>query len=377
VQSITRLCEGLAALGHYVEVLTTDAGVAPSEEILRGHPLERNGNGVRVTYFSRTPGYGIRCPELERAVGARAGEFDLIHVTGVWQRTSFAACQAARRNGIPYVVSPRGALGPYSWRHKAAKKVLYWLFRERSNVRGAFAVHYSTGQEQRQSGWLHLPGRAFVVPNPFDFASLSFDPEGARLWREEIGVRPDEFLILSVGRLHHVKGLDLLPAALAPLRALPWRLAVVGDDEDGTHGRLERAIRSAELSERIRLVGAVSPRTISRVYSAADLFVLPSRHESFGNVVVEAMACGCPVMITPEVGLSDEVLQSGAGIVLRRNVRAWSGELQRIIGQAANLKDMRGRAISFSKLFSCERVAAQMAREYEATLAETRRLPGT
>lgn len=370
VQSITRLCEGLAALGHVVEVLTTDAGFARSEEILRGRSLERNG--VRVTYFSRTPGYGIRCPELERAVDVRAREFDLVHVTGVWQRTSFAACQSARRDGIPYVVSPRGALGPYSWRHKTAKKVVYWLLRERSNVRGASAVHYSTVQEQRQSNWLRLPGRAFIVPNPFDFSSLASDPEGAQLWRDEIGVRHDEFLILSVGRLHHVKGLDLLPAALAPLRALPWRLAIVGDDEDGTRGRLVRAVRSKGLSDRICFVGAVLPSALSRVYSAADLFVLPSRHESFGNVVVEAMACGCPVMITPAVGLSEEVSQMGAGFVVKRIVREWSGALHHAIRNPAELAAARRQAIAFSRMFDLGMVAAQVAREYERTLASAR-----
>ena len=374
VQSITRLCEGLADLGHIVEVFTTDAEIRPEESIFPGRSVERNG--VRVTYFSRTPGYGIRCQDMERAVSDRVREFDLVHITGVWQRTSYSACRAAKRAGIPYVVSPRGALGPYSWSHKTIKKAVYWSLRERSNVRGASAVHYTTAQEQRECDWLRLPGRSFVVPNPVDLTSITFDPEGARRWREKIGVRNDEFLILSVGRLHHKKGLDLLPSALAPIRALPWCFAIVGDDEDGTRVRLINAFRAAGLSERIRFVDAVLPNVIRGIYSAANLFVLPSRHENFGNVVVEALACGCPVMITTEVGLSEEVLQYGAGFVLHRNVRVWSGELGRIIGQPINLDVMRGRALSFSKLFSRERVASQMAREYGITLAESRCLVG-
>jgi glycosyltransferase involved in cell wall biosynthesis len=369
VQSIARLCEGLAALGHYVEVLTTDAGVSPLEDIPRGRPHDRNG--VCVTYFSRSPGYGIRCPELERVVSVRVKEFDLVHVTGVWQRTSFAACRSARAHEVPYVVSPRGALGPYSWCHKTVKKTAYWHLRERSNVRGASAVHYSTLQEWRQSVWLGLPGRAFVVPNPFDFSSLAFDPEGARRWREEIGVGQDEFLILSVGRLHHVKGLDLLPGALAPHRELSWRLVIVGDDEDGTWRSLERSIRSAQLSDRIRFVGAVSPSAISRVYSAADLFVLPSRHESFGNVVVESTACGCPVMITPQVGVSEEVAREGAGFVVNRGLREWSEALRHAIGRPPELASARRRAVEFSRAFDSGKVAAQMVREYEVTAAET------
>jgi glycosyltransferase involved in cell wall biosynthesis len=371
VQSITRLCEGLAALGHIVEVFTTDAGIGPEESISPGRPLERNG--VRVTYFSRTPGYGIRCQDMERAVTDWVREFDLVHITGVWQRTSFSACRAATRAGIPYVVSPRGALGPYSWRHKTIKKTVYWFLRERSNVRGAAAVHYTTAQEQRECDWLCLPGRSFIAPNPVDITSLKFDPEGARCWREKFGIRNGEFLILSVGRLHHKKGLDLLPSTLAPIRALPWCFAIVGDDEDGTRIRLMNAFRAAGLSERIRFVDAVVPSVLSSIYSAANLFVLPSRHENFGNVVVEAMACRCPVMVTPEVGLSEDVLRAGAGFVVKRNARNWSEALMHAIGQPAELAAARNQALVFSRIFSRERVAAQMAWEYGRTLAEHRR----
>jgi glycosyltransferase involved in cell wall biosynthesis len=205
-----------------------------------------------------------------------------------------------------------------------------------------------------------------------DLDSLAFDADGAMLWRAELGIRSDEFLILSMGRLHHKKGLDLLPNAISPLRALPWRLVIVGDDEDGTRERLVCAIRSGGVSDRICLIGAVSPRTISRIYSAADLFVLPSRHENFGNVVVEAMACGTPVMITPEVGLSEEVSRAGAGYVVRRDAQEWSGMLKRAISQPSELAAARKQALALSRTFSREMVASQMAREYEITLDEAR-----
>lgn len=110
VLSVSRLCEGLAALGHEVEVFTSNAGLENQSELPLNQPVIRNQ--VKVKYFQQEPGMGINCPGMEQAVTARAKEFDIIHITGVWQRTSGAACKAAKNQGVPYIVSPRGALLP-------------------------------------------------------------------------------------------------------------------------------------------------------------------------------------------------------------------------------------------------------------------------
>ncbi|HET8645528.1 MAG TPA: glycosyltransferase, partial [Vicinamibacteria bacterium] len=304
--SVSRLCEALARLGHQVSVHTSSAGRPQAEQ---DRDLLRQEKGVAVHYFARRAGMGINSPGMEEAVRRDAGGFDLVHVTGVWQRTSFAACRAARAAGLPYVVSPRGALAPYTWTQKTLKKAAYFAWRELRNLRGAAGLHYTTAQEQRECRWMRLPGRAAVIPNGFDPTAWPIDGEAARRWRRQHGLSEGP-LLLSVGRLHHKKGLELLPHALARVAARPWMIAFVGADEDGTGRRLAEAFARCGLGERVRLLPECPARELPAAYAASSLFVLPSRNESFGNVVVEALLCGCPVLISDRVGLHREVAQA-------------------------------------------------------------------
>lgn len=329
ILSVSQLCEGLVQLGHYVEVFTSTAGLENTPNIYPNQPTYRNG--VTVTYFEQVPGMGIHCPGMEQAVQRKAQNFDLIHITGVWQRTSHAACQIAKRLGIPYVVSPRGALSPYSWSQKTPKKMMYYLWRERFNVMNATAVHYTAKQELEECRWLGLPGQPIIVPNGLDTDFWQPDPEGAKHWRQSHGLSQDEFVLLNVGRLHHKKGLDLLPVALAPLQDKPWKLVFIGDDNDGTKQQLQRQFHRAQLLERVLFLDACKPEQLPTVYSAANLFVLPSRHENFGNVVVEALACGCPVLISDQVGLHREVSAAATGWVLPRYPSIWTDALKRLL----------------------------------------------
>jgi glycosyltransferase involved in cell wall biosynthesis len=329
VLSVSQLCEGLVQLGHEVEVFTSDAGLDNHRDIPLGKLTKRNG--VWVTYFPQVSRFGIHSPGMEEAVWQRATEFDLIHITGVWQPSSYQACKAAYQFNIPYVVSLRGALGPYSWGQKTLKKIIYYLWRERFNVGQAAGVHYTTQQEFEECRWLQLPGQPMVIPNGLDTDFWQPHPQAASQWRHNHGIAPEEFVLLNVGRLHHKKGLDLLPTALAPLKGQPWKLVFVGGDDDGTKRQLQHQFHTLKLTDQVLFLEACSPEQLPAIYSGANLFVLPSRHENFGNVVVEALACGCPILISDRVGLYRELSHASVGWVLPRNPTAWTNVLQEIL----------------------------------------------
>jgi glycosyltransferase involved in cell wall biosynthesis len=367
VLSVSQLCEGLAALGHQVEVFTSNAGLQNQPELPLNQPVIRNG--VKVTYFQQEPGMSIHCPGMEQAVTARAGEFDIIHITGVWQRTSGTACKAAKNRGVPYVVSPRGALGPYSWRQKTAKKILYYLWQERFNVTNAAGIHYTSKQELRECQWLQLPGKSFIIPNGLNTEFWQPSLESARIWRKSYNLTEDDFVLLNVGRLHHKKGLDLLPEALAPLENLNWRMVFVGGDDDGTKAQLQKQFQATNLSDRVMFLERCEPKQLLAIYSAANLFVLPSRHENFGNVVVESLACGCPVLISDKVGLHDEVTESCVGWVLSRVASEWTDAIRELI----QVPKKRQEVISASKkcvesTYSIKKTALQMTNHYISLL---------
>jgi glycosyltransferase involved in cell wall biosynthesis len=209
----------------------------------------------------------------------------------------------------------------------------------------ATGAHYTTQQELEECQWLKLPGQSTIIPNGLDIDRWQPNPAGAKQWRKENGLSLDDIVLLNVGRLHHKKGLDLLPQVLAPLKHLSWKLVLVGDDNDGTKLNLQQSFQSLALLDRVLFLPACSPDQLPAIYSAANLFVLPSRHENFGNVVIEALSCECPVILSDKVGLHREITASNTGWVLPRKAQAWTDLIRNLIQKNEPFKEtgIRGR----------------------------------
>jgi len=168
---------------------------------------------------------------------------------------------------------------------------------------------------------------------------------------------------LNVGRLHHKKGLDLLPQALAPLRHLNWRMVFVGGDDDGTKAKLQQKFESVNLSDKVIFLERCEPKDLPAIYSAANLFLLPSRHENFGNVVIESLACGCPVLISDKVGMHHEVAQSGMGGVCPRITDDWTRTIREFLENSSDLFKVNTRKWIQAK-FSMDETSREMLSYY-------------
>ncbi|RBY81287.1 glycosyltransferase family 1 protein [Blastococcus sp. TF02-09] len=127
--------------------------------------------------------------------------------------------------------------------------------------------------------------------------------------------RPDGQRLLCVGTLSRLKGQDVLLAALGRMTALPWSCALVGpsDREPGFAASLVREAVPA-LAGRIRMPGTCTAEALRREYADADLLVVPSRAETYGMVVVEALAAGVPVVASAVGGLPEAVGRTPSGV---------------------------------------------------------------
>jgi glycosyltransferase involved in cell wall biosynthesis len=264
-----------------------------------------------------------------------AGEYDLIHSHSLWNRATAVACGAARRAGVPYVVRPCGMLSDYTWRRGRLKKRAYWWAVERQNVRRAAAVHVTSSTEAADA-------RACGVTAPVGIVPLGIEPAGL-----STPVRPDWLraqsgpaagggpIVLFLSRLHPKKGVtDFLLPAFARVRADAF-LAIAGGVDDSTPGygqEIERTVRTLGLTDRVALLGPVTPSDRWAAFDGAAVFCLPSRSENFGIVVIEALARGCPVVATEGVDAIDHAVAAGAGWKVPLDVGTVAAALEAALG---------------------------------------------
>lgn len=246
--------------------------------------------------------------------------FDLVHVHGLYRFPPTYAAWQARKQEVPYIIRPHGSLDPFLYgksSRSVALKRLYERWFDLPNLHAAGAIHYTAEEERERAAYLKLHAPSFVIPNGVDWQLFEKLPErGSFRSAHKLGDTP---LILFLGRLHLTKGLDILiPAFDAVRRTVPdAQLAIVGPENDDYGQKVRGWVRERGLDETVHFIGHLDSADVIQAYVDADVFVLPSYTENFGMTVVEAMACGRPVVISDQVNIHREVSAAGAGLVTR------------------------------------------------------------
>lgn len=291
-RTVTRLCSSIARLRGTVNLV---AAVDRSRDERLVLPDENRVN-LRLVDAYRL-GRIQFCPGFQAGLSRMLDELaqpTLIHDHGIWGHTNIAAWSAARRRGVPYVLSPRGMLEPWALDYKARKKKLAWWAYQQRIVASAAAVVATSEQECANVKQLFPNLPVAIIPNGVDLpATGNALPNGSRA--------ANSGTVLFMSRIHPVKNLTGLLHAwklLPPEVAIGWRLAIAGPDEVG-HGKIVTdLVRELDLQHSVELIGAVGEDRKAAVWQSADVFVLPSFSENFGVVVAEALAHGLPVIAT-------------------------------------------------------------------------------
>jgi glycosyltransferase involved in cell wall biosynthesis len=311
---IASLVPALAGLGHPSEIVSLDR---PDEPFLRPLPVPVNALGpARLGY--------AYAPRLRPWLKAEAGRFDAVIVHGLWQYHGLAAFLALAPRGRPrYFVFPHGMMDPWFERQyplKHLKKRLYWRLAERRVLRGAACVLFTCEEERRLARESFAGGSYRERVVPFGTAAPPDDPavQRAAFFHRHPELR-DRPYWLFLGRIHPKKGADLLIDAYAAHTArgavLP-RLVMAGPCADPDYLR-QLQMRAAASCPAGALLwpGMLSGDAKWGALRGAEVFVLPSHQENFGIAVVEALACGTPVLISDQVNIGREIDADGAGLV--------------------------------------------------------------
>ncbi|MGZ5617130.1 MAG: glycosyltransferase [Usitatibacter sp.] len=360
IRSVHGLCAALAARGHEVEVVTTNVDGDASSDVPLDVPVRIDG--VVVRYFPSTRLRRLYySPPMYRYLRQSMRQWDLVHTHSVFLWPTTAAARLARKFGKPYVMSPRGMLVRDLISRRSALLKRAWIsLIESRNVSLAAAVHVTSALEAEELLALGLkPRRMFEAPNGIDLPSEGKPDESHQ--HMEGDDLPAKY-VLFLGRISWKKGLDRLVSALAAAPGIV--LVVAGNDDEGYWPSLIEKAAGLSVADRIHRLGFVDGERKRQVLSRAAALVLPSYSENFGNVVLEAMALGVPVVVTPEVGLASVVASSGSGLVVQGDPAMLGAALARLMGDEALRRELGAKGRAAARLFSWDSVAERIEREY-------------
>jgi glycosyltransferase involved in cell wall biosynthesis len=328
-------------------------------EILR----DQHGEGF-VTLVGPTQGLLRGHPDLQAAIARAIGACDVVHVHGVWEAIQHQAVRQAIRLGKPVVWASHGMLDPWSLAQGRWKKKLFWWWHWRKLAPEVAAMHYITRSEARLAAPM-TGGAARNIVEPLGTAV----PEAGT--RQPCGRR-----VLFLSRLHPKKNVECLLEACAGPVAEPWSLTLAGGGDAVYQKSLEERIRTLGIEARVTLAGDVRGREKSGLFAAADLFCLPSHQENFGIVVIEALAHGVPVLISPAVGLAEDLAGERAVRVIDGGAAEWARAIDAALGDDKLRKDAaEGGPELVAKRFSWEAIAQRWEGHYEMVGMDRRAVP--
>jgi len=379
VRDLTR---ELGRLGVHVDVFTR------SQDEHVPHVLHDLGFGNRVVHVPSGPEVPVPKSELARYIPQfvdgicqfaqeKGINYDLIH-SHYWLSGLAAESLSNMWAGIP-ILQMFHTLGEMKNRvaqSDAEREGTYRLDGERKVIARADRIIAATPAEQAQLEWLYKadPSKVNVIPPGVD--TSHFYPIPSDEARQFIGLAPDDRMILFVGRIEPLKGVETLIQAVACLALKnikePVNLAVIGGDPDAFTDELsEEMVRLQNLCDELtvgKMVAFLGKRgqdTLPYYYSAAEVVVMPSHYESFGMVALEAMACGTPVIASQVGGLAFLVQDGITGYTIPAEDHiALCEKLTALLGQESLRQKMGRNAAEYALNYDWGKIAVKIVEVY-------------
>jgi glycosyltransferase involved in cell wall biosynthesis len=361
------LAKNLVRMGVHVDIYVTGQGAGKSIE-------EKKVNGRHYFRVIRLPARRFARQAiligLEREI--QNSDYDLVQVAEDYQFTTFQVARLTRKRKIPLII----VQGFYGRHEKAMAHLLHNLF---DNVLGRY-IRYNTSHvickttsaeaSMRAKGYTALT----TIPVGLDIETFSV-VEAGQSFREEIGVFQNAPLLLYVGAIEPRRNLSLALETVAIMKDhLPdIRFAIIGDGPD--RESIVTQTQEMELSDNVLFLGKMPNRELGRAYSASDLFLLPSKYEIFGMVVLESMAFGTPVLSTPTAGPMDIIHSGVNGFLVPFDAERIADVALELLGDRATLAQVGQRARTHVRQnYVWSRIAPSYSKVYSDTIAQWKAL---
>lgn len=370
-QAIFPMCRALRKQGAEVLLASTNAGLEDSAEL----KLERSitYKGLPTILFPTQIGSSFKYSRpFAQWLDEHVSDYDLVHIHSVFNHASISAARSCRKRGVPYIVRPLGTLDPWSMKQKSLRKKAFWYGGIRKMLTEAAAIHYTSKAEQRaveeslglnHGAVIHLGVDCRPPHGTGDVNDLS----------EEFPSLRNYPYVLFMSRLHPKKALEILLEAFLSLAAQKefsvWRLVVAGDGSPKYVRSLKQTVANRLTGDLVVFTGWLDGRKKEAALRNASILVLPSYQENFGLCVMEALAHGVPVLVSPHVNLAPEIEAAEAGWISALDSTALEAALADALSSREE-RESRGEAGRvLARKFAWPIIAGQLSDLYASVRA--------
>jgi glycosyltransferase involved in cell wall biosynthesis len=294
------LSKHLAKRGHEVTIFTTDFELDKK--------YVQSLDGVRVVPFHCIANIAMMLisPEMKGQLKKEIRNFDVVHMHNFRSYQNVVAHHYAKKYGVPCILQAHGSVLPF-FQKQRLKKLYDWIwgYRILKDASKVLAYHQIETTQYQDMGvnWDKIE----ILTSGFDLPKTEDMPKIGK-FKKKYSIGDNEKVILFLGRIHKIKGLDLLINAFADLtkKINNVRIVIVGPD-DGYLSTINNLIASLGLESKILIPGFISVNDKIAAYVDADVYVLPSRYDIFPTTVLEACSFGTPIITTDQTGIRDLV----------------------------------------------------------------------
>jgi glycosyltransferase involved in cell wall biosynthesis len=337
-------------------------------------PKEEEVDGYRITYFKRTLkplcysgllGQLNLSSGMMKAVKENLTRFDVVHMHSWQQFPDIMVHHYATKYGVPYILQAHGSVPKIMTKQmmKRLHDVLFG-FRLLRNASKVIALNQVEAVQYRCMG-VHEE-KIVIIPNGIDLSEYADLPlKGS--FKKQFGLKEDEKIVLCLSRIHKIKGIDILVKAFADVikKLDDIRLVIVGPD-DGYLSEIEALIKALKIEDNVLITGPLYGRDKLEAYVESDVYVLPSRYETFPMSVLEAYACAKPVICSRVLGLKDLVIDGVTGILVESgNSEQLANSILSLLNDndESRVMGLRGKLFS-EKNFSVQKVVNRLEQLY-------------
>jgi glycosyltransferase involved in cell wall biosynthesis len=360
--------------GHEVRIVTSDRGLPPEYRRARSPETAfetswRPGVVVEAFPLDRPHFWGTSWA-MRRRLQTLIPEADILHIHALYLFHDWVAGAICRRWNKPYIVQPHGSLDPFIYRRHRWRKTIIDIAFQNDMLRRAAGIHYTAADERDLARPHARNPRGWVVPNGIDLAAYDPLPPRSAL-RERYPLIGDRKVILFFGRLNFKKGVDTTIAAFgAVARERDDVFLLLAGPDGGLLQSAKEWVDAAGISDRVLFTGMVTGEEKRIVLSGSDIFVLPSQSENFGIAVVEAAACGMPVVNSDRVNLWRDFHDAQAALVAPPEATAFAVHLRRLLDHPAETAAMARRGADFARAsFTWDALAPRYEAMYREAIA--------